>query len=410
MVNLPHNKCCGCAVCAAICPKKAINMLEDEYGYIYPDIDLNRCVNCNLCDKACPALHNYDSVQPLSVWAAVTKDINTLQTTASGGFATTLSEYVISQNGIVYGCAQISAIEYKHIRVDSLDKLALLKGSKYIQSDVCPAYGQARNDLNQGKFVLFTGTPCQIAGLKSFLRKDYDNLITLDLVCHGVPPLKMLKEQLLSYRELKKVSLDNVYVDFRWKVRSESHSEIHFGLRTAVRSEDGMIKVIREEDNMINPYMRCFQTGVSLRSSCLNCRYTRPERVSDFTAADFWGLGRHISSKMYDLNGVSLILVNSIKAQQYLKIISNKFYLEKRTLEEAKIFNRCLYAPYNVSIDRDLFLSNYKRYGLIKATKKIDKTHAHATMWIVQISQRNQILNTLFNKSLKILKRIRVIK
>jgi coenzyme F420-reducing hydrogenase beta subunit len=404
MVNLSNDKCCGCAVCAAVCPKNAIVMKADEYGYIYPKVNLDLCVDCNLCDKVCPSLHDLETNTPKSVLATVSKDRIIHETSASGGFAAVLSEYVISENGVVYGCAEISCIEYRHIRVENYENLELLKGSKYVQSDAQSAYSQVQNDLKSGRIVLFTGTPCQVAGLYSFLRKPYDNLITLDLVCHGVPPVKMLKEQIESYKELKNIPLNKIHVDFRWKVRSESRNEIHFGLRSAVRSEDGHVKIIREENDIVNPYMRCFQTGVSLRESCLNCKYTKQERVSDFTAADFWGLGRQIPSKMHDKCGVSLVLVNSSKAMSLFEKIGHKFDLEERTFEEAKIYNRCLSSPFEHTPQRDEFLKEYKQSGLIKAAKKTDRVHLLETSFIVRFIRRHKKLNVILSKGLSVLR------
>ena len=222
MINLPHEKCYGCQGCRNICPKDAISMQEDEYGYKYPLVDYDKCIKCGLCLKVCPELNSYTLNSPQKVLAVVAKDKEIVKTTASGGFATLLSEKIIDEGGVVYGCSETNFETIGHIRVDNQKDLCKLKNSKYVHSDIRLTYREAKKDLDIGRKVLFTGTPCQISGLLGFLRKQYDNLITMDLVCHGVPPMKMLKEQVLSYPEIQNVPHEDIFVKFRWKTYSRS--------------------------------------------------------------------------------------------------------------------------------------------------------------------------------------------
>ena len=326
MINLSKEKCCGCGACYNICPKDAISMNPDEYGYVYPQIDLHYCINCGLCDKVCPELKDNSLNEPQSVYALVCKAKENLQNSASGGFAAILSREIIQRGGVVYGCSESNFYTIRHIRVDKEKDLSLLKNSKYVHSDIMRTYEEAKKDLTQGKKVLFTGTPCQIAGLYGYLQKTYDNLLTMDLVCHGVSPMKMLKEQVLSYPEIRKLCLNDIWVDFRWKVRSGSHYRIHYGLRTAVRSGDSF-KVLREENDLVNAYMRCFLTGISLREHCLQCPYARKERISDITVGDFWGIGHVVPSAMCDQSGVSLVLVNTDKGILYFESVYFGFFI-----------------------------------------------------------------------------------
>lgn len=385
MINLPHEQCYGCQGCLNICPQDAIFMVEDEYGYRYPQINLGKCVDCDLCKKVCPELNQITLNSPIKILAAQSKNKDVFRTTASGGVCYSLSIEIINRGGIVYGCAEKDFQTIKHIRVDCIDDLNQLKNSKYVHSDINHTYREARKDLNMGRLVLFTGTPCQISGLKMFLRKQYDNLITVDLICHGVPPMKMLREQVLSYPEVKHVKPEDIFVDFRWKssVRSGCH-DIRYGLRTKVRSGSSF-RVIREENDIINAYMRCFQTGISLRDNCLRCPYAKRERVSDITAADFWGLGSDkIPSDLVASKGVSLLLINTKVGNDLFNSIKSDFEVRKQSYEEAKLFNRCLYAPFKYHPKRDAFLKLYKTQGLIKATTLTDSLYRFETTNIVR--------------------------
>lgn len=406
MINLSHEKCYGCCGCLNVCPKDAITMKEDKCGYKYPSVDSTKCIKCALCLKVCPELNSYSLRSPINVFAAVAKDASTLQTTASGGFSSILASHIISQGGVVYGCCEENFEDIGHIRVDNINDLNRIKNSKYVHSDIRLTYREAKNDLNSRRKVLFTGTPCQISGLLGFLRKSYDNLLTMDLVCHGVPPMKMLKEQVMSYPEIKNLSPKDIFVDFRWKedIRNGC-GNIRFGLRTAIRSGD-QLKVIRKENDIISPYMRCFQTGISLRENCLGCPYARKERISDLTAADFWGLGRDLPSDMLDLDGVSLILVSTEKGERAFAEIKESLEIQERTFDEAKLRNRCLSKPFERLIARDKFLEIYPQKGLIVAAKTTDSIHKFESNPIIQFARRNRISNLgvrILSKILKIL-------
>jgi len=406
MINLPHEKCYGCQGCLNACPKDAISMKEDECGYRYPFVDHNKCIKCGLCLKVCPELNSYDLNAPKNVYAVTSKDKLIIKTAASGGFSSVLANYIISRGGVVYGCSEENFEKIGHVRIDNINNLNKIKNSKYVHSDIRLTYREAKADLNKGKVVLFSGTPCQISGLLGFLRKPYNNLLTLDLVCHGVPPMKMLREQVRSYPEVRDIPSEDIIVDFRWKEKIRNGCfRIRYGLRTAIRN--GMqMRVIRKENDTVNSYMRCFQTGISLRENCLHCPYARKERVSDITAADFWGLGRDIDSDMFDLDGVSLVLVNSIKGTHYFNRIKDAFNIQERTFEEAKLKNRCLSQPFERLKERDNFLRLCQEKGLITAAKATDPVHCFESNTIIKFLRTNRISNfgvRLLSKTLRLL-------
>lgn len=383
-------------------------MQEDKYGFIYPVVDAVTCIRCGLCLKVCPELTPPVFHMPKNVYALSNKDFYTQLTTSSAGFSSTLSAYVINNDGVVYGCSQENFENVCHIRVDNIDDLEKLKSSKYVHSDISNTYQAAKQDLDRGITVLFTGTPCQIAGLLGFLRKPYNNLITMDVICHGVPPMKMLKEQVRAYSKTKNVPAKDIRVSYRWKESRHSKPTIvKFGLMTEI-CKDGKFNVVKKENDNINPYMRCFQTGISLRENCLQCPYARTERISDFTAADFWGIGQEVKSELIDNNGVTLLLTNTEKGEQLFKKIKNNFIIEEHTIEEAKIRNRCLTQPFPRLKERDRFLEIYSRNGLYAAVYATDSVYRHEIKPIVRLMRSSKYTNFILrgvNKLIRIARR-----
>lgn len=376
-------------------------MVEDECGYRYPHIDIDKCIDCSLCEKVCPELHTYELNKPFEILAAQAKDDQVFRTTASGGVCYTLANEIINRGGVVYGCSEKDFQTIRHIRIDCAEHLSLIKNSKYVHSDINHTYRAARKDLNAGRPVLFTGTPCQISGLRMFLRKPYDNLFTIDFVCHGVPPMKMLREQVLSYPEIKGIAPEDIHVDFRWKTfsRSGRPKGVRYGLRTLCATRSGAaLRPLREENDVVNAYMRCFLTGISLRENCLRCPYAREERISDITAADFWGLGSEaIPSDLDASKGVSMVLINTPKGRELFNSVKNEFELRHQTFDEAKMFNRCLYAPFKRLPKRELFLKIYREKGLFAAASATDRLHRFETNKAIRLLRSNRATNNVIS-------------
>lgn len=389
-IKLPNTSCTGCAACMNVCPKNAISLPEDEYGFIHSKINAELCIQCHLCEKTCPAFVKTEKNAPLKIFAAVCKDKNIQKTSASGGIAYSLCQEILQDGGVAYGCCEENYFTIRHIRVDKIEDLRLLQNSKYVQSDIGYIMRNVKKDVKDGKKVIFTGTPCQIAGLLNYLKKTYDNLFTVDVICHGVCPMTMLKDQIDSY-SIKNTKPSDIYVDFRWKTNHSAGVRLHFGLRTAIQS--GRTKnIIREENEKTNSYMNCYLTGISLRDSCLNCQYASKGRVSDITIGDFWGVGTDIPSHMSASSGTSLVIINNDKGLNAFNNIKDKFIFEEHTFNEASTHNRCLSKPWQTHPKRRLFLKLYKEKGLRYAAKKTDVRHRYECIWLIKFCRNSKFL------------------
>lgn len=367
MITLPYDDCFGCGGCYNICPKQAITMTPDKYGYVHPVIDEQKCIECHMCENVCTVHHPQPLHQPINVWAAVAKKNDLFQTVASGGLCSVMTEYFLSGGGVVYGCGELNYRDIRHIRIDKLEDAGLLKNSKYVHSDMNDAMKSVKKDLIDGRKVLFIGTPCQISGLYGYLHKNYDNLTTIDLVCHGVPSQQMLRDQIEMYRKSDIQDFENGFVQFRWKTRYG----IRFGIRFGIREN-----LIKEELSDQNAYMSAFLSGISYRENCYSCPFATSERVSDITAADFWGLGnktwaadKMIPSRFIDDNGVSLVIINTIKGKAMFEAVENRFELEEHTIEEATLNNCNLSHPSPCLPTRQKFLHTYVTKGIRAAAK-----------------------------------------
>ena len=348
--------CTGCFSCYNICPKKAIEMIEDEFGYIYPQIDKSKCINCGLCKKTCPVLNQIELNNPIKCLAIRTIDNKILRNSSSGGIATIISKKIIESNGIVYGASFVDNCVVNHIRIDSLNQLDALQGSKYVHSYINDTYKNIKKDLNENRVVLFIGTPCQVAGLRKFLMKDYSNLFTIDIICHGVPSQKFLKNEVLRINK----SLNIERVNFRDK----KFSTFHFSL-----VKNG--KTFYYEEWYKSPYFYTFMNSYTYRDNCYSCRYASSKRCSDMTIGDFWGISEN--SKFYKTRnkGVSVVLPITNKGILLLNLIKNDVEYEERPLVEAINGNDQLREPCKKSNEQIKFKKVYKKNNSFYKTYKV---------------------------------------
>lgn len=357
-------ECTGCAACYNVCTHSAIKMLEDECGYIYPHIDEDICVDCGLCRKICPTNELCNLSYPLSSIAAINKFVEEHKSCASGGIATLLSKAIINKGGIVYGSDGTDVRDVHHVRKNTLESLNDLKGSKYVHSFIGSTYKEVKSDLENGKFVLFIGTPCQVAGLKGFLRnKIYSNLYTVDLVCHGVPSQKMLNDNLNSY-----VSDDtSVDLSFRKKdVSFVSHKTGRITYGWYLKNKE--TNIVIEKSSINDPYMLGFLSCLTIRDNCSICRYACIARCSDITLSDYWGLREPTCLKHG--KGVSNLLINTEKGEVLWNMIKDQTINEKRTIVEALMGNGRLQAPKEQHSKHKLFKRLYTQIGFVKAVNK----------------------------------------
>lgn len=342
-----NKDCTGCGACFNICPKNAISMVYNDYGFYVPKIDKEKCVNCGLCEKICP-LDNFKSknFENPKVYAFQNNDEEILYKCASGGAFAQLANNIIQQKGIVYGVIYDENMKVCHSRCDNLTDLEKMYSSKYVQSDTKRTFKQAKEDLENGKPVLFSGTPCQIAGLYSYLQKEYNNLITVDLVCHGVPsPLVFEKYK----QEIKKDFKENeklLNIDFRSKVNGWNpyNIDISTNLKNITMSASE------------NIYIKLFLNNININSSCLNCKFNGFPRVADLTLGDFWGVDEY-NETMNNNKGLSIVLINSEKGQN----IYDK-YLESSSAKELSLDFVIKYNPNIVKSS----IPNFKRDNFFK--------------------------------------------
>ena len=323
---LDKSQCCGCTACVSICPKQCITMREDEEGFLYPVVDSSHCIDCNLCKKVCPELYPKEMREPLHVYAAKHKNEQVRLASSSGGIFTLLAEKIIDEGGVVFGVRFNNNWDVVHDYTETMEGLAVFRGSKYVQSYMGDCYLKAKSFLEQGRKVMFTGTPCQIAGLKNFLRKDYDNLLTVDVVCHGVPSPKVWqvyldeiarkggKNSVLSHPIVEKTEIN--HIDFRSK--SIGWKKYSFALTLSKATADGEKNTVLLSSIFTeNPYMNAFLSNLSLRPSCYDCPAKSGKSGSDITIADFWGI-EDVLPEFDDDKGISLVLSYSEKGGRWL--------------------------------------------------------------------------------------------
>lgn len=354
--------CCGCYACYNICPKECITMESDNEGFWYPKIDKNQCINCNLCEKVCPIINPVKRADSKKIaYAGMNKDDQIRVKSSSGGIFSILAEYIIKNNGIIYGASFDEDFNIKHKRILCNTDLDLLRGSKYVQSFIGDIYKQVKNDLESNRQVLFTGTPCQVEGLRNYLRKEYVNLITMDFICHGVPSPLVWKKYLEEMKKSKQENIKNIYFrnkDIGWKIFS--------------------LKIIFDEKIYSNDlsndlFMKGFLQDVYLRPSCYSCKFKKINRVSDITVADFWGI-ENILPKMDDDKGTSLIVIHSEKGKQLFDKLSEIMILNEVNLNEAIKYNPSMISSVKYNEKRkDFFLELNSGEELINLIKRYTK-------------------------------------
>ena len=355
---IDNRNCCGCTACFSICPVKAIQMDQNDEGFYVPKVDPKKCIRCGKCQLVCPLTHpNLNLCSKPDCYAIYNKNEQVRANSSSGGAFSLLAEEILNKGGYVCGATYSNEKFCHHIIIDNINDLAKLRGSKYIQSNVGDTYEQTKKLLDKGKWFLYSGTPCQIAGLKNYLGKDYDNLITVDLVCHGTPSPK-------AWEGYLKDNFPNEEIQFV-NFRDKSHGWKHFSLKIKTDT--------KECTNALNNdlFMKGFLSNIYLNDSCYSCPFHKTQRPGDITLGDFWGYNT-VEPKFDDDKGMSIILFNSMKGHSFFnKIKLELYYTKKYPLENVVPYNQTLAYPPLQSYNKKLFFYLMNDVGFNKAFERL---------------------------------------
>ena len=338
------NNCCGCGACKAVCPQKAITMQKDKYGFLYPYIDKKKCINCGLCEKNCAYSKNNEGDYPIYTNAAQSKSVQELQKSASGGIAACIANEFLTGGGVVCGCVmefEDGKADVHHLLVEKRDDLWKLQGSKYVQSHI-DCYDKMLELLKEGRMLLFIGTPCQVAEIRFYFKKYINQLLCIDIVCHGTPSCQMFNDYLKCKWNQDKI------VDFTFRDKKYGWGKT------------GSVKYLRKNKEIKEKKVRCkdssfyelFMESEISRECCYSCHYTTLKRNGDITLGDYWGveefnpeLLKKGGGLLDEKQGISCVLINTEKGYDFLKQISDKILVENIDLNSVLVYNHQLRQP-----------------------------------------------------------------
>lgn len=384
----PKIKCCGCGACVDKCPTHSIQLKQDEKGFLYPSIEQKACIDCGLCQKTCPMLNDMVLHKTMNAYAVSANNRELSRKSSSGGVFATLATYILSKGGCVFGSAYLTGFEVGVIEVTALEDLYKLQGSKYVQSNMVGAFNKIKERLIEKKWVLFCGTGCQVSALRSFLKKDYENLFVIDLVCHGVPSNQMFNDYLSLIEQKQRKKIKEYYF------RNKKYGQDKNGLIVFENGKE------RRDISYKSSYYSFFLSCEILRDSCYHCRFSTPLRGGDITLCDFWGIDMEEPEylqkvKEQNLEGVSGVLVNTNKGVELFQKISEElFFLEVDSVEIIR-HNPNLIEPSKSSSVRDEIFELYQKKGYVAVDRYFRKK-----------SRLKILLKNIYYKSPKFLKKI----
>ena len=347
MIRVPFN-CTGCHACVSVCPNNCIAMVVNEEGFSFPEINTSKCIQCNLCDRICPVTNEQVKSTHTQAYGIKNKNETERRDSSSGGVFSLLAEQILVHGGVVFGAAYNDDFAVQHIAVRDKKDLSRLRNAKYTQSMIGNSFKEIETLLKSGRKVLFSGTPCQCSGLKQFLRKEYDNLLLVDLICHGVPSPKVC-QMYINYRSLKENTGKR---PVRMNKRSKKTGWSHYGYSTEFDYGDGKISQIGNGHDL---FMKAFVGNICLRSSCSDCKMKGVERCTDFTLGDYWGIWNQ-HPEFDDNKGTSVVFVHSQKGREILEQLSDKIDCLKVAIEDAYKENGSLVNSSPAHSGRDEFL------------------------------------------------------
>lgn len=361
-------ECCDCTACKSICPKDAIYMYLDEYGFEYPKIDKKKCIECGLCKKVCSFQNVKETNNPIKTYVGVSNDENIILKSASGGAFAAIAQMYLENNGVVFGAAFDDNLNPVHIGVSDIKLLYKLQGSKYVQSSIENTYKEAKKCLIEGKKVLFSGTPCQIAGLKGYLMKEYENLLTIDIICHGVPSSKFFKD----YLKVMEEKLGGKIKEFNFRDKS-----LGWGLNGSIIYDNNGTLKKKKIYGSESSYYHYFLNSSCYRENCYICKYTCENRPADITIGDYWGietahpeiLGK---GKIQEEKGVSVIVANTHKGKNEIEKC-DKFDKYSSDFSKARVKNEQLNTPSKKGQNYKQVMNEYKNNGYIAVDSLYNK-------------------------------------
>ena len=370
-----RNDCTGCMACFNKCPVNAINIIDNKQGFRTPIIDEKKCIKCNICAKVCPVIKNdkekekelkeekvkeekndNENHNKIDVYACKNKDIKIRMESSSGGVFSIIAGYIIKKGGVVVGAKFDERFNVVHDISENIDQLKKFRGSKYVQSEIKEIFKKVEKYLKEERFVLFTGTPCQVEGLISYLGKSYEKLYTQDFICHGVPSPKVWRkylEYLKNNGELKEIT---------FRSKSEEGWNNYYTKYTFDNGEES-------KHHSKDIYMNLFLKNLILRKSCFNCRFKKEKRISDITIGDFWGI-KNIDESLNDETGVSVIMLNSEKAKELFQEINKNLEYYKANIEDIKKYNSCFIKSTNYNQRYDEFFEDLDNLSIKELEEK----------------------------------------
>ncbi len=357
-------KCCGCTACGQVCPKSCISFSIDEEGFSYPKVDLSLCIDCHLCERVCPCLNTVEEPENKHFFAAINEDQAIRTQSSSGGVFTKVAKTVIAREGVVFGARFNDDWQVVHDFTETVEGLAGFRGSKYVQSDINSSYSKVETFLKEGRLVLFSGTPCQVSGLKLYLRKEYDNLLAVDFICHGVPsPMvwdRYIVEQLNILSKKQKLTDQMSLSEISFRDKTEGWKKFSFRFNFERKEHESYRETLKT-----NSFMQGFLKDLYLRPTCHNCPSKSGTSGADMTIADFWGI-QNVLPEIDDDRGCSLVITYNEKSLEY--ITSDGLMIREVEIEDALRSNSAYYRSVKEPVGRKKF------YKAINSGKKVIPT------------------------------------
>ncbi|MBE7010907.1 MAG: 4Fe-4S dicluster domain-containing protein [Ruminococcaceae bacterium] len=370
MPQLPEKACSGCHACSHVCPNSCIKLVANEAGFLYPVIDLAACSDCGLCESVCQVIHPLTRKETPTAYACRNLDEATREASSSGGIFSLLAEEIIKQSGVVFGAAFDDKFNVRHIVIENKEELYKLRGSKYVQSTIGDAYRRTESFLEDGRPVLFTGTPCQINGLLHCLKKEYPHLYTQDIICHGVPSPNVWHTYINYLQSLFGADIQN------FSFRSKKSGWTGYSVYASFSNGEIYSKKFTEDS-----FMQAFLHNLCLRPSCYQCSSKGIERNSDITLADFWGVER-VAPDQFDNKGTSLVLIHSEKGRRLMQLCSASLTCREVSVDAAVAYNPSVHISsptqknrsgfmHDISVVNSNFAAVVKRYTKVPLWKRV---------------------------------------